>query len=73
MTSMSNWTINQYDIFKLRDDLNPKIKKGMKGVVLEKYNDDNYEVEFLDEQGRNIEYEGNFTFTINKGQINKIE
>jgi hypothetical protein len=69
---MTNGTINQYDSVQLLEDVNPKIKRGMKGVILEKYNDDNYEIEFLDNDGKNIEYEMQFTFTIKGRQIRKI-
>jgi len=43
-------TINQYDAVKLLEDLNPKIKKGMIGAILEKYSESDFEVEFLDKE-----------------------
>ncbi|WP_426669533.1 DUF4926 domain-containing protein [Mucilaginibacter sp. McL0603] len=56
--------LKQYQTFELIKDLNPVIKKGMLGVILEIYDADNYEVEFIKEDGTNYEYEGQGTFTI---------
>lgn len=61
--------MNQFDTFTLVEDLNPIIKKGMKGTILEIYNSEMIEVEFVDEYGKNFEFEGNGTFTINKNKI----
>ena len=55
--AMESVTINQYDTVELIDDLNPKIKKGMIAVILEKYSDDGYEIEIVDTEGHNLEYE----------------
>ena len=71
LTNMRNENIGmkQNDIFKLKKDLNPTIKRGMVGVILEIYNDNVFEVEFVDKDGRNFEYDGKFTFTIDKNMI----
>lgn len=57
--------MNQYDIFILLEDLNPLIKQGAEGVILEIYDLKEIEVEFVREDGSNIEYEGQGTFQIN--------
>lgn len=67
---MSISEINQYDTVELLEDINPNIKRGMKGVVLEKYSDEDYEIEFLD-KGKNIEYKNQFTFTVNRKLLKK--
>jgi hypothetical protein len=64
--------INQYDIIELTEDLNPKLKKGMKGTILEKYGDENFEIEVLDSEGLNIGFGMHSTFTVRKDQIKKI-
>lgn len=53
----------QYDIFELAKDLNPVIKRGRLGVILEIWDSKNYEVEFVKSNGTNYEYGGNSTFT----------
>lgn len=65
-------TINQYDRVELLDDLNPNIRKGMEGIILEIWDRDFCEVEFLDEHGANIEYNGSGTYTINKRLLVKV-
>ena len=62
--------MKQYDTFILKEDLNPEIKAGMTGVVLEIFTKDEIEAEFLKEDGSNYEYNGQATFTIKKDQIN---
>lgn len=57
--------LKQYQMIELIKDLNPVIKAGMKGVILEIYNEKTYEVEFVKDDGVNIQYEGKITFTIN--------
>ena len=42
--------MNQYQIFELLIDLNPVIKKGMKGVILEIWNNESFEAEFVDDE-----------------------
>lgn len=64
--------ISQYDIIELTEDLNPKLTKGMQGTVLEKYGDDNFEIEMLDNQGVNIGFGVHSTFTVRKNQIKRI-
>jgi hypothetical protein len=59
----------QYESFELIEDLNPVIKKGMRGVILEIWEKDTYEVEFVKEDGRNYEFEGQGTFTIKAAMI----
>ena len=59
----------QYEVFELAKDLNPVIKKGMKGVILEIYDRDAFEVEFVKGDGTNFEFEGQFTFTIDNSYI----
>lgn len=64
--------INQYDIVELLEDLNAKLKKGMTGTVLEKFDENSFEIEILDEEGRNIDYGNQYTFTVTSRQINRI-
>ena len=54
----------QYDIFELSMDLNPEITMGMTGVILEVLSNNIYEVEFVEEDGTNLEFEGQSTFTV---------
>jgi hypothetical protein len=65
-------TIYQYDTVVLLEDLNPKIKKGMIGAILEKYTENDFEVEFPDKDGVNFTYENQFTFVVNRNQIKKV-
>ena len=58
----------QYQVVQIVENINPVIKAGMQGVVLEVW-DDSYEVEFLDDEGFNYEYEGKYTFTLNAKQL----
>ncbi len=43
----------------------------MTGVILEVYDNDNFEVEFVKEDGSNHEFEGQFTFMVTSGDIEK--
>lgn len=54
----------QYDAVVLLEDLNEVIKAGMMGYILEIWDEENVEVEFVKEDGTNYEYEGDFTFAI---------
>jgi hypothetical protein len=54
----------QYQQIELLKDLNPVIRKGMTGVILEICDENNFEVEFVQEDGSNYEFEGNGTFTV---------
>ena len=58
--------MKQYDTFILKEDLNPEIKAGMTGVILEIYSQNDIEVEFVKQDGTNYEYNGQPTFTIKK-------
>jgi hypothetical protein len=64
--------INQYDIVELTEDINQQLGKGMRGTILEKYNEDNFEIEVLDSQGINISFRDQFTFAVRKNQIRKV-
>lgn len=61
--------MKEYDVFKLKKDLNPNLPKGSVGTILIKYSDDEYEVEFVKSDGTNIEFEGQSTFSISKEYI----
>ena len=64
--------IKQYDVFILNKDINAVVVKGMEGVILEVWNNDSYEVEFVKEDGSNYEFEGQSTFTIDSSYIGNI-
>ena len=59
----------QYQSIELTRDLNPGIKKGAKGVILEVWDRHTFEVEFLNDEGINYEYNGEFTFTLTTKDI----
>ena len=63
----------QYDIFELAKDLNPVIKKGMIGVILEVWDSKNFEVEFVKNDGSSYEYEGNGTFTVDSSFFEEMQ
>jgi hypothetical protein len=65
-------TLKQFDVFELAKDINPNIKKGMRGVILDIWGVDAYEVEFVKEDGTNYEYKGQSTFTIDGSCIGQI-
>jgi hypothetical protein len=54
----------QYDVFKLSKDVNPAVRVGMTGVILEDWSHNSFEVEFVNKDGTNVEYLGEATFTI---------
>jgi hypothetical protein len=54
----------QYDVFTLSRDINPAVKEGMTGVILEVSSNNSFEVEFVNNDGTNVEYLGQATFTI---------
>ena len=58
--------MQQYQVIELIVDINPKLRKGMEGVILEIWDADTYEVEFVNDDGTNIEFEGMSTFTLKK-------
>jgi hypothetical protein len=64
--------IKPYDTFILSKDLNPIITRGMQGVVLMVFTENNFEVEFVKGDGMNYEFEGQFTFTIDTSYIERI-
>lgn len=66
---MTRSSIEQYSSFVLAQDLNRVIAKGMVDVVLEDYDPDHFEVEFLKSDGTNHEFEGQVTFTIDRSFI----
>ena len=65
-------TINQHDVFILVKDLNPVVRKGMEGVILEIWAENAFEVEFVKNDGTNYEFEGMSTFTIDTSYIGEI-
>lgn len=64
--------IKQYDAFILAKDINPEIKKGMTGVILEIWARESFEVEFVKEDGSNYMYEGQATFTVDGSFIGEF-
>jgi hypothetical protein len=65
-------SFKEHQVFELANDINPVVKKGMLGVILIKYDQKNFEVEFVKEDGSNYEYNGQSTFTINISDINLL-
>ena len=63
----------QYQVIKIIRDLNSSIKEGMQGVILETFNNDHYEVEFLDENGINFSFDNQFTFILAGKDLKSIE
>ena len=55
---------SKYQTIKLLRDINPVVTQGMKGVILEVLSPNEFEVEFLNEQGKNYVFDGQYTFTI---------
>ncbi|OAD90778.1 hypothetical protein A7A78_13780 [Aequorivita soesokkakensis] len=64
--------MKEYDIVKLKVNLNKNILKGMEGTILISYGNNEFEVEFLDNDKFNIEYEESSTFTISGDQLEVI-
>jgi hypothetical protein len=62
----------QYETFELSKNLNPVLKKGMQGVILEILDRNSFEVEFVNEDGTNIEFDGNATFTIDSSYFKSL-
>ncbi len=62
----------QYQVIEVIDSINAVIKAGMQGVILEILGDNNYEVEFLNADGINYEFEGSYMFTLNTSQLKAI-
>ena len=61
--------LKQYDIFILAKDINYAITSGMQGVILEIWDENAFEVEFVKDDGSNYQYEGQATFTIDRSFI----
>ena len=56
--------MKQYQAIVPARDINPVIKMGMIGVILEVLDADTYIVEFVKEDGSNYEYDGQGTFDL---------
>lgn len=65
--------MKQFDTFTLKEDLNPAIKAGMSGVLLEIYDRTTIEVEFATPDGNHYEYNREQTFTIKTNIIELIK
>lgn len=65
-------TIRQYDIFLLSKDLNKIITKGMQAVILEKWDEDSFLIEFVREDSTNHEFNGDNTFTVDRSFIGEV-
>ena len=65
--------IKEYSVFILKKDLNSVIKAGMKGTVLLVYDGNNFEVEFVKNDGTNYEFNDHATFTIQREYIEVVE
>jgi hypothetical protein len=61
--------MKQYQAIELINDINPVIKKGMIGVILEVLDAETYIVEFVKKDGTNYEYNGEFTFDLKRTDI----
>jgi hypothetical protein len=59
----------QYQSIELARDLNHVLKEGMLGVILEVWDEQTFEVEFLNEEGYNYEYNGEGIFTLTAKDI----
>lgn len=64
--------MDAYDVVELKEDLNPVIRKGMKGTVLLRHDSNNVEVEFVNDDGTNVEYNGQATFTISIHLLHEV-
>jgi hypothetical protein len=64
--------MDQYQIVELTKDLNPAFKQGMRGVILEILDEDTFLVEFVNEDGTNLEYEGNASFDLKASEIKAV-
>jgi hypothetical protein len=63
----------QYQVIELTRDLNPILKAGVKGTILEVWDDYTFEVEFLDGVGFNYEYGGEQIFTLTANDIKPVD
>jgi hypothetical protein len=64
--------VKQYQAIELIKDINPVIKKGMVGVILEVLDVDTYIVEFVQKDGRNYEYNGQGTFDVKESDLKAV-
>jgi len=62
----------QYQTIELTKDLSPILKKGMRGIILEVWDEQTFEVEFLDDEGYNYEYNGEGIFTLTANDIKPV-
>ena len=65
--------IEKYDIIELAEDLNASLKKGMHGTVVENFSEEEFEIEVIDNKGNTVQLGNNFTFTVRKNQLIKIQ
>ncbi|HRH37601.1 MAG TPA: hypothetical protein PK760_04620 [Flavobacteriales bacterium] len=65
-------TINQYDCFLLKKDVNAVIVAGMQGVILEVWDDTLFLVEFVKTDGSNHEFNGEFQFDLDLSFIGEV-
>lgn len=68
-----NFMLAQYQTIRLLKDINPVLKTGMTGVILEVWDKVTFEVEFLDKDGFNYTYSGQATFTLKRSDIKPLE
>lgn len=61
--------MKEYDAYRLAKNLNPTLPKGRVETFLIKYSEDEYEVEFDKLDRKNIQLEGQNTFSISMGFI----
>ena len=66
--------MKEFDKIELLESINPVIKKGMHGYILEVYDNGNvFEVEFPKEDATDYEYDGQYTFAISKDKLKSLE
>lgn len=62
----------QYQVIELTKDLNAVHKRGMQGTILEVWDECTFEVEFLDAEGYNYEFNGEGIFTLTANDIKPV-
>ncbi len=60
-----------YETIETTRDINPVAKKGMKGLIVEIWGNDGYEVEFVKEDGDSYQYNNESIFTLKAFYITK--
>ena len=65
--------MKQFDTITLIEDLNPVIREGMEGVILEIYDNQNIEAEFVKSDGTNWSFDNSYTFAVPVTKIKLIE